>query len=358
MSKLKNARLVLVTVLVFAVFLEIAVRKILLPKGFRYIEVTSDQFPFFRVIDSYKDGAITIRDHRREGLPRGDRKRRIAFVGDSVTFCANTYDSGCFVEMIQEKQGEFDVYNFGVPGYGLSEIDVVVRDILKKGHYDYIFYLFNINDVHSAMPVQLALLEDGRHRITSLNYYSGWRGRLKQVLKDSYKTPFYLNYARSVYLGQSPTKGGQMDLRSPSSLKSASFVPTTGGCEEGYFEKLRNDPFTQNVFPVWKKIYSDENVREHVRETLLSLRKEGSLRGSEFLVAPFYDFSIMDDPSESVLASFSNNFQTAFSLNSLPLFKGHYRECRFYADPGHLARVGNEYLARFFLDFLSGRSTH
>jgi lysophospholipase L1-like esterase len=86
------------------------------------------------------------RDVRRTPKPR----RRIAFLGDSFTF-------GCWADSVEKSfvgvfesgisTQRFEVLNFGVPGYGLSDIELLLREEVVAFEPDFVFVVvFTGND--------------------------------------------------------------------------------------------------------------------------------------------------------------------------------------------------------------------
>ena len=84
----------------------------------------------------------------------GSGKTRIAFVGDSFTFgCWTDSVENSFVGVFETAidTARYEVLNFGVPGYGMSDVAVQLREEILAFDPDYVFVMFyNGNDIRDS----------------------------------------------------------------------------------------------------------------------------------------------------------------------------------------------------------------
>lgn len=79
-----------------------------------------------------------------------NKKQRIAFVGDSFTFgMAASSSENTFVGVFDSKIDHlrYEVLNFGVPGYGFGDMELLINEEIIKFHPAYLFLMsYNAND--------------------------------------------------------------------------------------------------------------------------------------------------------------------------------------------------------------------
>lgn len=319
--------LYIVSVMVFyGVAVEWFCRKFIISKNFLYFQVEADRFPFFRLKDDYKENGVTIREGRRELAPRGGRKHKIAFVGDSNTFGVGAADESSYPELLQSLQFSWDVYNFGVPGYGLPEVGAVVNRITREGRYDIVAYNFNFNDLLVAMSGYLPLLSTEENRIRIVDDFQGKYGRVKLFAKDHLKSMFLI---RSLLeqKGDGEKTGPKKTDTCPSSSWAASEPPI--------------------IYSYFDKLYSDEGALTKAAKYLQQMKDSVQAKGSRLVVFLHYDFPFFTSLSDvsirrakSLLQSLQIDYWETF-----PIYSQHFQECEFYSDPGHLGALGNRHLA-------------
>lgn len=98
---------------------------------------------------SIKTNSLGMR-WREIPLIHPEAKKRIAFVGDSFTFglWANTVEE-CFVSVFERQLGpdKFEALNFGVPGFGLLDIELLLREEVLSFRPDCVVLMcYNGND--------------------------------------------------------------------------------------------------------------------------------------------------------------------------------------------------------------------
>lgn len=87
---------------------------------------------------------------REVSVSKSPTKRRVAFVGDSFTFgqWADSIEHS-FVGVFENKMdpNAVEALNFGVPGYGLSDVELLIREQVLQFRPDYIILVsYNGND--------------------------------------------------------------------------------------------------------------------------------------------------------------------------------------------------------------------
>ncbi|MEZ4750990.1 MAG: SGNH/GDSL hydrolase family protein [Bdellovibrionota bacterium] len=344
--------LICFTICVFCTLaaVEIGIRHWVLPQNFLYIQVAPDKSPFFGLVDRYDVFPVSIREHRHETAPRGGRKHSVAFVGDSVTFCANVKIEDCFVEQLQSVQTLFDAYNYGVPGYGIVQIEQQLEEVFAKTPVDWVFYTFNFNDIHSAAPVLLTLLEPEKDRLIALEDYQGQKGFIKKTLRKYYQTPLVLNYFYST-------------LSTPSSQVLSSAV---GGeskatpAKQDCYKNMKNEAkgyLFRTLYPVWEKMYADPAVIDKLSLAFQRLKQKVESHGARLAVLASYDFLILETNNETLPEAFGEATKRAGidTIDVYPIFKKHYAKCGFYSDPGHPGQLGYRLMSRRLLPEILNR---
>lgn len=108
--------------------------------------------------------------HWREVDPANPgRKTRIAFVGDSFTFgCWTDRVENSFVGLFEAAldTSRYEVLNFGVPGYGMDDVAVQLRERIADWKPDVVFVMFyNGNDIRdSYLGASKYRIEEGTAR--------------------------------------------------------------------------------------------------------------------------------------------------------------------------------------------------
>jgi lysophospholipase L1-like esterase len=130
---------------------------------------------------------------REVSVERTDRRRRIAFVGDSFTFgCwADSYEEafvGVFDRSVSPER--FEVLNFGVGGYGLSDVELQIQEqVMAFSPTFVIAVVFTGNDFRDTLlGLDKEDLVDGTARLNEANLrarvpekYLGFDGTLSEA---------------------------------------------------------------------------------------------------------------------------------------------------------------------------------
>ena len=326
--------------LVCALSVELFVRYWVIPRDFLYFKVEQNHFPYFRLTDEFQSGRVNITQGRRELTPRGSRAHKIAFVGDSNTFGLGASDSETFPEQLQQRQTTWDTHNFGVPGYGVYEVNARVKE-LSKEHFDVIAYNYNVNDAIVAMFLYLPLMGSAESRLTTMDAYEGSYGWLKLFAKDHIKSLFVF-----------PALVGA--LAGPREISSVTPMTSDDVVAEDCFQSLssQTDPLPK-PYHVLSKIYADKKIQQRLAAKLKEMKTTVEKENGRFMVFLHHDLPLMTrltDINDSVV----NIFQMAGVdyIDTKPMYTEHYKECGFYSDPPHLGPKGNEYLAALLKDYL------
>ncbi len=303
------------------------------------IRLNQDGSPLYSLIES--DSALSIRNGRRELATRGQRNRRVMFVGDSATYGSIQIQTAqIFTELMQSGQDVFDAYNFGVFGYGLPEVASVVDKISRSVNSDVVFYLYNFNDAYVAMPGYLSALTSPNTRIARLDEYDGWGGKLVTFLKDHIKTVFVLNDLWQRLPSNSRGLGEKSSIANTDSEN----------CYDVY-------PKTTRVYELQRKLYSDETTLVKIEAYFRSMKSRLASRKIPLLVMLHFDYQHLVDPNKHFGKSLENILRkTGIEyIDSYPFYHAHFRECGFYMDGSHLGELGNRYVAEFVQDHLLSR---
>lgn len=319
--------------------MEIYVRTVVLRQNFRYFDIHSGRVPAHSLQPTYQVKGITIRSGRREVLPRGARAQRAAMLGDSVTFGTGVDDSSNWTELLQAGQSAWDIYNFGVPGYGLVEVTNTLNRLLMEGSgkkkWDLVVYCYNLNDPYPAMQGYLPLLTTPASRITTFDEYQGYRGVMTLFAKDHLKSLICLRSA----------------LRLDSANRETAMVVNDTEADIQRMVKLRS---VQRTYHTFRKVYSNPMVATEIIRALARMKGQVEQQGGQFAVTIFYDYLVMANHDQALHKQIAKLFESAGVrfVDSWELCEAHHRDVKFYADPGHPGIVGNALLARLFQDQL------
>ena len=329
--------------------IEYYVRYHFITRNFWYLEICRNEFPFFKLTKEYHSGGVTIHDSRREFSQRQGRKFRVAFVGDSVTFGAGASDEDSYVEKVQNGQDIFDAYNFGVPGYGIPEVESVIQSRIKNQNFQWVVYTYNLNDLYPAMAWNLPLLTRPETRFTTIEEQNGLKGRVKLFIKDHAKSVIIIKNILSKLFESFPHKS-QGDTGKD--LAGASQTPLKK-CYE-YIKKEAQSDVDERSYQVWSSIYLNPEWMDRLCLRLKSLKNQTESGGVKLVVIIFCDFLVLDHQRKDLISSLEHVFERAGIdyLDFYPLFLPHYRECDFYSDPTHPGPVGYAYMAQWISEYL------
>lgn len=293
-----------------------------------------DEFPFFSLKPSYVSNWVNVRNGRRELLPRGERSRRIAFVGDSATFGVGVEDSRIFTEVLQKEDNTTDFYNFGVPGYGIPEIESLVNRLAESGEYDSIVYLYNYNDIFPSMSGLLQLLQDPKHRFRVIENYQGLHGMVKLFLKDHMKSLFAIKACYNSFFSKKSAHG-------------IGYSPTIPPQSETQLEQMALRDSLPQLMLLWEKAYADPTVARDLGNIVSGMKRVCEDHGVNFIVAVHHDYYFVKHSMKiprTIIESTFRKLDVNF-LDTYPMYREHYLETGFYSDPGHLGVVGHRAMA-------------
>ena len=88
--------------------------------------------------------------YRFSGNKRSKKKDNLIFLGDSTTFGVGSKFEDTFVGIVESKMKNYDVYNLGVPGFGLQKYYYVLNEFLKTKTASKIFVTIDMTDILDA----------------------------------------------------------------------------------------------------------------------------------------------------------------------------------------------------------------
>jgi hypothetical protein len=276
------------------------------------------------------------------------RKLKIAFVGDSVTFGSGVNDHENYVEFIQRKQLHFDAYNYGVPGYGIIEVEETVENIIKD-NFDIVIYTYNFNDIHPMTVGYLSLLMKADTRFASIDQFQGNWGIIKLFLKDHFKAAFVfrdLILNKSIFLMEKISQEAVFEDEPPVM------------CYDDLVIHMKNEGH-QQLLSLWEKMYSTPLLLEKLNDRFSSMNSKTTSAHVDFFVLVFYDFHIMEQDGQffheiinDVLAR-----SKVKTIDTYSFFERYYKECTFYSDIGHPGKLGNEQFGEFIIKYIINKRT-
>jgi len=330
-----------------------------------WISVNHKRVPAFQLKESVPWSSNSKIGVRSGGTARGNRKQKIAVVGDSVTYCMGIGTPSCFVDLMQNGQGKADVYNFGVPGYGVTEIKQVLGEVERAEKFETVVYVYNVNDVYDAMPVLLTLAVNPKTRFASIyEYLPGWGARAKSLLLDYFKLPFVLFYYAAARMpelpsSQAPVVPSVAPSEPPVTPAASSTVAVPPAPALSCFEERKKHALASWAFnrtwPAVKRMYSDPKIQNKLTAEIAAMRGIVEANGGRFVVVPFFDFAFLIEDSREV----HNNLISAVKksgaevLDLYPQFAKAGEECSFYLpDLAHFDAPGSKRFADWILAYL------
>ncbi len=268
---------------------------------------------------------------------------RLAIVGDSVAQCVSLDFSLCFSEVIQNEQNRFDVFNFGVVGYGIPEIEVVLNEVAASQAFNAALYVVNVNDVIDAMAVLLALKRDRRDRFANYYAYVGTPvGHLKKFLIDWFKFPLVAHYYLSPYftgekrvvestLPPTPTASDPKNQTAPQEAKQ--------DCAR-QLEKVKHT--FDKTYPILESIYADPAVQKKLVEHLKGMNERLAAKNVKFVATLFLDYYFLQAPSAipNIVKKAAEEAGVTY-LDPAETFRGWAGRCSLYTDLAHTSVEGS-----------------
>jgi len=212
------------------------------------------------------------------------KKVRVAFVGDSFTF-------GCWAKNFQSSfvgafethlsKDNYEVLNFGVGGYGLSDIELLLREEISHFHPDYIFLaFFNGNDFRDTYL--------GTEKYNIVEGAAQWDNRIiEEKLPPEYRTERHLDHAegpKNILREKLATSRALSRIRSIF-LKTRKSINNSENTSVFINEFKHSKQITS--YPFWSQIpYPSvaDNAREVSMQTLDRIRSFAQSRNMTLLV--------------------------------------------------------------------------
>ena len=102
-----------------------------------------------RTVIPYK--VLTDQDgYRYSGKERLPTDNNIVFLGDSFTYGYGVKFEDSFPGLLEKKKLDYNIYNLGVPGYGMQKYYYTLNEFLKKNKTKKIFVTMDMTDVADA----------------------------------------------------------------------------------------------------------------------------------------------------------------------------------------------------------------
>jgi hypothetical protein len=270
----------------------------------------------------------------------------VAFIGNSETYGVSNRDEDVFTERLQQSQGRYDVYNYGVPGYGVLEVEWSLGRAIREVHPQVIVYTYNLNDPVVAMAGLLPLLTTPETRFSTIEEYQGVYGRLKLLTKDHFKSLFVIPHVirESVKVIRESVK--------PSERSAATASPPRCLVE---VEADLKDRAYATQYQIATQSHRDPRLLRKLKVVLERMAKTARYSGAQLLIVYHFDlpFVLHRDLWVPQTLDELTARTGAERLNPYFLYSVHFRECGFYSDPGHLGALGHKYMAEALAPLLS-----
>ncbi|MBI1859968.1 MAG: hypothetical protein HYR96_03500 [Deltaproteobacteria bacterium] len=354
-----------VTLALFAVVGEFVTRFWILkiaPPGF---VIHSTERPFFQMAGSIPYRSDSHFWIRRPVKDRGHRPKKVAFIGDSVTYGINLADHETISEALQKMSTTWDTYNFGTPGFGIPEVQWAIDDLGSHGGFDAIVYVFNPNDLYDAMPVLLSLLRNPSERFASYEAYASQWGVFKSLAKDYFKFPFAFYYywtmrhvAGPFYQASQKLFRFDASVGSPSAggVAPAPAPPPSSHSEQCVYSPMvppaENDHYTR-TYSVAGKMLHNPLILSRLKEALSLMSETAHRYGVHFSIAAFYDKVYPDYKDSTLRDVLASVVRPDEWIETFPTFLNHREDCGFYiSDTAHLAPRGTKLFAQDVMHYL------
>ena len=330
------------------------------PPGF---VIRSGERPFFQMADSVSYLPQSRFRMRRPAGPRGTRPRKVAFIGDSVTYGINLEINETIAEQVQKQASRWDTYNFGTPGFGIPEVQWAIEDLGRSHGVDSIIYVFNPNDLYDAMPVLLSLLRKPSERFASYESYASNWGIVKSLAKDYFKFPFAFYYYWTMRHVAGPFFQASQKLFT---YEAAVVAPPAGAAAPAaapmsrdercvyspMVPKQENDHYVR-TYPVAGKMLNDSAFVKRLNAALARMSTTAHQRGMRFAVAAFYDKVYPDYHDAKLHDVLAAAVKPEEWIETYSTFAAHYDDCGFYiSDTAHLAPKGTKLFAEAVTRYL------
>ena len=200
-----------------------------------------------RTVIPYK--VFTDKDgYRYSGKKRTFKKNNLLFLGDSFTYGYGVKYENSFPGIIEKKFQNFNIYNLGVPGYGIKKHYYNLSEYLKKRKVNKIYITLDMTDIHDAtfrwvsIPEIMSPVIRTKHinkRIDS------WKNMQNSNFKGTKLLAFYSrNFLRYIKLKLRSTNMGNKDTALKS--KIANFTYT----EKNKLKNLNEDNFQKTILDI------------------------------------------------------------------------------------------------------------
>ena len=146
------------------------------------------------------------RQHRRFDVDALKQAENIAFFGDSFAENSGIEAQYSFTEVLDfllnlQDDGDFNVLNFGVDGYGLGQEFVWYQQFPHRDDLDHVLYVFCDNDIENFHNHRLFSLDDSGELVANVAVA---RGTLVTTLSRLHLTHLVLDFAQRLPWLRSP----------------------------------------------------------------------------------------------------------------------------------------------------------
>lgn len=339
MNLIKSLLTVFLSTLTALILFELIFRNFFLTNKVLYLDSSTNKKPQHFLVDKWSSHDLLILNGKRVHSHLIDdknnkKKFRVALTGDSIAFGGYLATKDTLAYLLDKKDEDIEVINYGVPGYNVFDYNHVIKNF-KKDEYDLIIYLLTKNDITLASTGQYSLLRNDDEVIVRYNEISQtFQSRVKVFLQKNLKSIYviagniinkkYSNvpvYTESTYVQEAPTKC-EKDI------------------EDNYNKQKKVEDFLNNAYS--NKLYTN-------KMTKILFKTQSFIEdklNSKVMLVPVWNFHELNNFNQSPFKNFVINLrklgmytpEILFDIN-IHKYSG---ECGYWSDSGHPGKKYNQ----------------
>ena len=153
--------------------------------------------------------------YRYSGKKRNENKQNVVFLGDSQTYGYGSKFEDTFVGMTDKNISDFEIYNLGMPGYGIKKYYYTLNEFLENKSVKKVFVILDMTDVTDA-SLRWVDIPDNISPVVMSNDTNQEMSRWKKIKNSNFKGTrlliFYVrNFMRYIKLKVFSTNLGTKD---------------------------------------------------------------------------------------------------------------------------------------------------
>ena len=210
-----------------------------------------------RTVVPYK--VFTDRDgYRFSGKKRLIKENNIVFLGDSHTYGMGVKFEDSFSGIIEKNTKDYDVYNLGVPGYGIQKHYYNLNEFLKKKNVSKIIITLDMTDIYDAAH-RWRLITNTKTPVLKSKHtnkkISDWKAMQNSNFKGSRIIVFHVrNFLRFIKLKTKYKNIKTTDLELKTEIANYTYVDLDKRSPTNYLSKMDFQKGVSTINLHFKKI--------------------------------------------------------------------------------------------------------